>query len=380
MTTLRLNPLLLDLYACPTDSGRWPTVLDQLCRSLRVRSAVVQLLVRDGNSARARWMVRDSTSEAARAIHDRYFSDDVNPRMQPRRSPPWDQEVIVRDRDFFEPDDPLYLDLQQRLSAARLGRFVSVRLPFSESEALALVLHRDFHDHEDFNRREERFALELMPHLRQAVQLSMTLHDASRHACDLRETVNSMRCGLILCHADSTVSWMNCAAERMLAERRALWVHNEKLTTAAAQETTTLRRSIFAMALEGDDSAEPEYLALGGQSGKSAVHVKMRRIEQSSDCMRDPRPRVLLMLSDPNDVPALPAEVLRRLFGLSPAESRLAAALCSGATLNEYAQEHQVSVGTARYQLKQVMAKTQVSRQAELIQRLYSSVIAQALN
>jgi DNA-binding CsgD family transcriptional regulator len=38
-----------------------------------------------------------------------------------------------------------------------------------------------------------------------------------------------------------------------------------------------------------------------------------------------------------------------------------------------------VSVGTVRYQLKQVMAKVGVSRQSQLVQRLYSSVIAQAL-
>lgn len=380
MTSLRLSPLLLDLYACPTDSGRWPAVLDQLCRSMRVRSAVVQILVRDGQSARSRWMVRDSTSEAASAIHDRYFSDEVNPRMRPRRSPPWNQEVIVRDQDFFEPDDPLYLDLQRRLSAARLGRFVSVRLPFSEEESLALVLHRDFDDHEDFSRKEERFALALMPHLRQAVQLSLTLHDANRHACDLRETVDSMRCGLVLCNADATVSWMNRAAERMLAERRALWVHNEKLTTASTQETTMLRRSIFGVAHEPGDCVEPEYLAIGGHSGGGALHVKIQRLDAAPGAVRDPHPRALLMLSDPNDVPALPAELLRRLFTLSPAESRLTAALCSGSTLNEYAHEHQISVGTARYQLKQVMAKMQVSRQAELIQRLYSSVIAQALN
>jgi DNA-binding CsgD family transcriptional regulator len=77
--------------------------------------------------------------------------------------------------------------------------------------------------------------------------------------------------------------------------------------------------------------------------------------------------------------PELPAEVLAELFALSPAESRLAAALCGGATLNECAVQSNVSVGTARYQLKQVMAKMQVSRQSELIQRFYSSIVAKSV-
>ena len=71
----------------------------------------------------------------------------------------------------------------------------------------------------------------------------------------------------------------------------------------------------------------------------------------------------------------MPPGLLKQLFGLSPAESRLAAALCVGSTLNEYAAQAGVAIGTARYQLKQVMAKTQVSKQSQLVQRLCTSVV-----
>jgi DNA-binding CsgD family transcriptional regulator len=381
MTARRMNQLLLDLYACPTGQRSWSDVLDGLCQSMRVRSAVVQLLVLDGRNTRSKWMVRDSASEAARVLHDRYFSDSVNPRMQASRAARLQGQPIVRDQDFFDPDDPLYIDLQRRLSAVQLGRFISARLPFAAGQALALVLHRHFDDHDDFNRTEERFALDFMPHLRQAVQLSMTLHGANRHIYDLRESIDSLRSALVLCNADTTVSWMNRAAEQLLARRHALWIHNEKLTAASTAETSNLRRTIFAAAHAPSDDAEPEYCVVGSNSEDHALHMRLRRIDgpttegHSASC-----PRVLVMLSDPSDAPALPAELLRRLFGLSPAESRLAAALCGGATLNEYARDHDISVGTARYQLKQIMAKTHVSRQAQLVQRLYSSVIAQALH
>jgi hypothetical protein len=88
MTTLRISQVLLDLYTCPTEPGRWPSVLDELCRTLRVRSAVIQILLRDSGRLRSRWMVRDSRSEAARTLHDRYFSDAVNLRLVVKRSPP----------------------------------------------------------------------------------------------------------------------------------------------------------------------------------------------------------------------------------------------------------------------------------------------------
>lgn len=375
-----MNQLLLDLYACPADPAHWSAMLDRLCHAMRVRSAVVQLLVRDGENTRSRWMVRDSTSEAARALHDRYFSDSVNPRMRTPRVLDLQRQPIVRDQDFFEPDDPLYIDLQHRLHATKLGRFISIRLPFAEDQGLALVLHRDFDDREDFSHVEERFALDLMPHLRQAVQLSMTLHDTSRHVCDLRETINTLRCALVLCNADATVCWMNRAAEQLLAQRQSLWVSNERLTAASTQETSSLRRAIFSAAHDSSEHSD-EYLVLGARSGSHAVHAKVQRIDAPGLVGHfTPCPQVLVMLSAPNHTPALPADLLTRVFGLSPAESRLAAALCRGATLNEYAREHQIAVGTARYQLKQIMAKTHVSRQAQLVQRLYSSVVAQVLN
>jgi DNA-binding CsgD family transcriptional regulator len=81
------------------------------------------------------------------------------------------------------------------------------------------------------------------------------------------------------------------------------------------------------------------------------------------------------MLRDPHGDSNLPPGLLQRLFGLSPAESRLAAALCIGSTLNEYAAQAGVAVGTARYQLKQIMGKTQVSKQSQLVQRLCTSVV-----
>lgn len=386
MTWRRINQLLLDLYACPSGRGQWPTVLDHVCRTLRVRSAVVQILVRDGRHTRSRWMVRDSRSEAARALHDRYFSDDVNPRMMTKRGNPWQHgNAIVRDRDFFDADDPLYQDLQQRLSAVEFGHFISVRLPFSEDESLALVLHRDFRDPEDFNRAEEQFALELMPHLRQAVQLATTLHGATQHVHDLHETVNSIRFALVLCNADATVCWMNRAAEHILAQRDGLWVSSERLTAGSTQETSLLRQAIFKAAHEHGKQAQAELFLILGRAGERALQVKLQRIDDSLDghAMAEhasPGGRVLVMLSDPSETPELPTDLLRRLFALSPAEARLAAALCRGSTLNEYAFEHDISVGTARYQLKQIMAKTHVTRQSQLIQRLYSSVIAQTRN
>lgn len=55
------------------------------------------------------------------------------------------------------------------------------------------------------------------------------------------------------------------------------------------------------------------------------------------------------------------------LFGLSPAEARLARALCHGETLEEYAEAQNVKLSTVKTQLRAAFAKTQTDRQAVLV-------------
>ena len=378
MTTFRTSQLLLDLYSCPAERGRWPVVLDQLCRTLAVRSAVVQILFPDRGQLRSRWMVRDSRSEAARALHDRYFSDAVNPRLRVKR-PPSVGEGIFRDSDFFAPDDPLLADLRQGLAATGLGHFISARIRLSGGEALTLVLHRDANDAHDFSKREEQLALELMPHLRQAVQLTGTMLDAQRQVRDVYEAMDHFRLGLSICEADGTVCWLNEAAEQLLAQRGALWLNRERqLTANSGAETMAVRQTIAKAARDAPDSDDPHFSLVLRDNGREALQLRCCGLGQATaiaDREFHSQGRVLVMLRNPNSDSSLPPALLRQIFGLSPAESRLAAALCIGATLNEYAAQAGIAIGTARYQLKQVMAKTQVSKQSQLVQKLCTSVI-----
>lgn len=68
------------------------------------------------------------------------------------------------------------------------------------------------------------------------------------------------------------------------------------------------------------------------------------------------------------------------LFGLTPAEARLAIALCDGASLNDYALNQGITVGTTRIQLKSVFSKLGINRQPELVRLIGSSIAAKTLH
>lgn len=78
----------------------------------------------------------------------------------------------------------------------------------------------------------------------------------------------------------------------------------------------------------------------------------------------------LVLLHDPDRRSRPDPEALRRVHGLTPAEARLAAALCDGLTLADHALREGVSQTTLKSHLKAVFGKLEVNRQTDLVGRL----------
>ena len=81
-----------------------------------------------------------------------------------------------------------------------------------------------------------------------------------------------------------------------------------------------------------------------------------------------------MFISDPDLQEPASGQILGDLFGLTPAEARLAILLARGLNLAEVSTAQNISQHTARAQLKSIFAKTGVSRQAELVRLVLKSV------
>ena len=84
-------------------------------------------------------------------------------------------------------------------------------------------------------------------------------------------------------------------------------------------------------------------------------------------------PAALVIFGDPDASPSTSTQALIDLYGLTPAEARLMAALVDGERLEHYADRQQISINTARTQSKQVFAKTGHGRQADLIREVLAN-------
>lgn len=89
---------------------------------------------------------------------------------------------------------------------------------------------------------------------------------------------------------------------------------------------------------------------------------------------------VLLIVGLSDGLPETNAQRIQVLFQLTPAESRLLLALSRGADLAAYAEEANLRIGTVRWTLKQILAKTDCHRQSDLMRLLSSLTVTAGLN
>lgn len=118
-------------------------------------------------------------------------------------------------------------------------------------------------------------------------------------------------------------------------------------------------------------------IAIRGSRGKPSAIAHLIALQGN---MREVSPgAAALLLIVPVEARAAPGQqLLQRLFGLSPAEARVANALAARQTIRAMAGDFGVSHETVRSQLKTVMAKTGTKRQLDLAVMLANLQFAKA--
>ena len=364
--------LLLDLYGSVECEARWTPMLDQLCNVMGMRSAVAQIFDDELETGHAQWTVRDTSSLALAAIHDSCVNKPDNPRLI-FHTTTWVDTEISSDQRLFGASNPLLGVLRQRLRQVDLGDAIWATFPISNRRHFTLVLHRSTDDARDLEQSEEQFLNILLPHLKQSVQLNRGFSELETRSNHFEAALDKVRTGLILCGADLDVDWYNRAAGKMIETSTTLSLVHGQLWCGSPAVSSRLRTLAAAVARGDQPSAT---LALG-DNADDLVHIRITRIDPAqTDRAWRADAQIALFLSHSADVPHFDAADVASLFSLTPAEARLAGAIAAGETLADFAERRGISLGTARIQLKQVLAKTASGRQAELVRKLCSSAVA----
>jgi DNA-binding CsgD family transcriptional regulator len=177
--------------------------------------------------------------------------------------------------------------------------------------------------------------------------------------------------GVILIDAKGKVLTMNRSANRHVSGAKVLRVRVGKLCAVQGRESERLMALIdgAVKTTVGEGHSAGGTMLVSRPVGRPlSLTVAPLRVAR-----RPEEPAAVIFIADPDERTELPGDLLRRGYGLTAAECRLALLLVEGQSLNHAAAQTRVSVLTLRTQLKSVFAKTGVKRQGELIQLLLKS-------
>ncbi|MGH9427410.1 MAG: helix-turn-helix transcriptional regulator [Terriglobia bacterium] len=209
----------------------------------------------------------------------------------------------------------------------------------------------------------------LMPHLQRALSVHQRIATLEGHQKAAEEAIDQLPMGVILQDGRGKIISMNRAAQAILGQKDGLNVNGHGLQATSRQEDQQLR----TMILEACQAS----LGVGFGSG-GAMPISRPSLRRSYALLVSPLPHdhslfgmregtVAVFIADLETQNETLDEVLRSVFGLTRAESKIAALLAQGKSLEQACEGLFISCETGRTHLKRIFSKTETSRQGELI-------------
>ncbi len=226
----------------------------------------------------------------------------------------------------------------------------------------------------EFTEQEGQVFLALRPHLKRAMQFHQ--HQAVYRAST--EVLDYFPTGVILFGTDGRVLLLSRQAQLILDQRDGLCLSRQELTTERRDETNALRRLIQEATQTGAGRGigSGGTLAISRLSHRRSFSLLVCPLRPSTLVLGSGQPVAVVFVSDPEQQPETNPDRLARLFGLTPAEAKVAAVLLQGKGLDEAAGELQISYRTVRAHLRRIFQKTGTCRQGELVRLLITSPAA----
>lgn len=224
----------------------------------------------------------------------------------------------------------------------------------------ALALHRRA-GAGPFPDQSVRVLESLLPHLSRAMEIRDRLANGGDRARLAERALDRLALGVIELDGEARVILANRAAEQILDAKDGLRLDQGRLEADPGEAGRRLRAAVAAASrgrLTGG------MFQITRPSGLSPYSITVSNSPDVSDAAQG---HVMALIDDGERAAAEAPARLARLFGLTAAEAKLAAALCDGLCLKDIAEARGVKMTTVRTQAQRVLDKAGVSRQAELV-------------
>lgn len=358
-----LSQVLQVLYEAPLNPSCWEEFLQLTARAIGAEAAV--LLLGDSGDVQSllarRWQIGSESPAATEEQNVRLHECIQAAAEVSRRLETSDPVVPFAELEGTELLDDLWGPFKMPhviFAMAERAPSRTAILSLCRSEGLG-----PFHE-QDFDL--VRF---LCPHIRHAYRLHLQLAGSRMQRASLQSALDSLSVGVILLASKGHLVTMNRAAERLLADCDNLRVSREGLRAQSAPESAHLDQ-LIAEATASSDAGSRSASVLTVSRNKRPPLLLVVSAVRGFEVDRVHPVRAIVFVSDPAQRVRPTCDMLRALYGLTPAEYRLAMLLADGHQPAAIAELVGVSRNTLKTQLASIYRKTDTSRQAQLVRLL----------
>lgn len=207
------------------------------------------------------------------------------------------------------------------------------------------------------------------------LRLLWQLKQDSRRAEMLARALDLFDFGTLILDGGGTIVFCNEQASQLLDAGDGLRRAGQSVTATDFEDAVRLQTAIHHLSHnEGGIRSNlngASLLLIRRSNARPLVAVLARLCDIEADCSA----ATVLYVLDP-DIDTQPlAMALSRAYGLTTAEAGLTIRLVAGLTIDAAAAEMRIKTQTARAYLKQIFAKTDTHRQADLVRVILGSVV-----
>jgi DNA-binding CsgD family transcriptional regulator len=213
-----------------------------------------------------------------------------------------------------------------------------------------------------FSHREGRYLAQVAPHFGRTMALAAKLE--TEKVSSALAALDQMNCPALVIDWRGAVRNVNRLAESLSEE--GLHLHRGRLWTSDLASNRRIQELIAAILATAPGSNPPlNQVVVNRADGPWLLIEAMPVTALASDVFNEGR--ALLLLTDLTKPAVSDSKLLATIFGLTPAEAKLAACIASGNGIDAAAAALRIGRETVKSQLKAVFLKTSTRSQLELV-------------
>jgi DNA-binding CsgD family transcriptional regulator len=223
-----------------------------------------------------------------------------------------------------------------------------------------------------FTRAEMQRLDLLVPHWQRAVQMRQRLVSLRGGQDLLSASLDAIAMPALLFDETGSIVHGNRSAIALLRSRGPLWRSGGRLMATSPEASRKLHLQISdAVRTQREGRACAASVVVVDRPARLPLTATVLPLRGLGD--QPVRSGALMFIFDPEQAHDITADLVRKLFKLSPAEAQLAVSLCAGRTLEEIAAERGRALSTVRSQVRSLFDKTGTNRQTDLVSLLLAS-------